>query len=81
MRRKIARYSNTKKSVRCQILVLRDYRFQFNIKILSEGFMITNFISKSLEFIELLICDKIVSTVVCAERSVNHWPVLRPPHS
>ena len=29
------------------------------IKILSEGIMITNFISKSLEFIELLICEKI----------------------
>jgi len=39
--------------------VLRDYRFQFNINILSEGVMITNFISKSFEFIELLICEKI----------------------
>jgi len=44
-------YSNTKNAFRCQILVLRDYRFQFNIKIYSEGVMITNFISKSLEFI------------------------------
>ena len=53
------RYSNTKNSFRCQILVLRDYRFQFNINILSEGIMITNFISKYLEFIKLLICEKI----------------------
>jgi len=43
--------------------------------------MITNFISHSLEFIELLICDKIVSTEIFTERSVNHCPVLRPPHS
>ena len=43
--------------------------------------MISNFISKSLEFIELLICEKIVSTEVFTERSVNHWPVLRPPYS
>jgi len=26
----------------CPILMLRDYRFQFNIKMLSEGVMITN---------------------------------------
>ena len=58
MTRKWQRYSNTKNAFRCQILVLRDYRFQFNIKTLSEGVMITNFISKSLEFIELLICKK-----------------------
>jgi len=43
--------------------------------------MITNFISKSLEFVELLICYKIVSAEVFTERSVNHWPVLLPPHS
>jgi len=43
--------------------VLRDYRFQFNIKILSEGVMMTNFISKSLEFIELLICAKIAGVI------------------
>jgi len=40
--------------------VLRVYRFQFNIKMLSERVMIINFISKSLEFVELLICEKIV---------------------
>jgi len=43
--------------------------------------MIANFIPKPLEFIELLICEKIVSTEIFTERSVNHWPVLRPPHS
>jgi len=37
MRREIAKYSNTKNAFRCQILVLRDYRFQFIIKILSDG--------------------------------------------
>ena len=31
---------------------------QLKIKILSEGFMTTNFISKSWEFIQLLICEK-----------------------
>ena len=55
---KSQRYSNAKNAFRCQILVLRDCRFQFNMKILSEGVMITNFISKSLEFIELLICKQ-----------------------
>jgi len=44
-------HSNTKNAFRCQNLVLRDYRFQFNIKILSEGVMMINFISKSLEFV------------------------------
>jgi len=44
--------------------VLRDYRFQFNIKILSEGVTITNFISKSLEFIELLICKKVAGLIL-----------------
>ena len=34
---KLQRYSNTKNAFRYQILVLLDYRFQFNIKILSEG--------------------------------------------
>jgi len=34
---KSQRYSNTKNAFRCQIFVLRDYRFQFNIEILSEG--------------------------------------------
>jgi len=48
MIRKSQRHSNTKNAFRCQILVLRDYRFQFNIKILSEWVIITNFISKSL---------------------------------
>jgi len=56
---KLQRYSNTKNAFRCQILVLLDYRFQFNIKVYSEGLMITNFISKSLECIKLLICEKI----------------------
>jgi len=32
---------------------------QLKIKILSEGVIITSFISKSLEFIQLLICEKI----------------------
>jgi len=45
--------------------VLHDYRFQFNIKKLFEGVMITNFISKSLEFIELLICKKIRGGYFC----------------
>ena len=63
MRKKSQRYSNTKNAFRCQILVLRDCRFQFNIKILSEGVMITNFISKSLRFIELLICEKIAGVI------------------
>jgi len=53
---KSQRYSNIKNAFRCQILVLRDYRFQFNIKTFSEGVMMTNFISKYSEFIELLIC-------------------------
>jgi len=43
--------------------------------------MMINFISNFLEFIELLICDKIVSTEIFTERSVNHCPVLRPPHN
>jgi len=43
--------------------MLRDYRFQFNIKILSEGIMITKFISKSLEFVELLIREKIAEVI------------------
>ena len=57
------RYFNTKNAFRCQILVLLDYRFQFSIKILSEEVLITNFISKSLEFIELLICEKIAGVM------------------
>jgi len=44
-------------------LVLRDYRFQFNIKILSEGVIITTFLSKSLEFVQVLICEKITGVV------------------
>ena len=56
---KSQRYSDTKNVFRCQILVLLDYWFQFNIEVLSEGVRITNFISQSLEFIELLICEKI----------------------
>jgi len=56
---KLQRYSNTKHAFRCRILVLLDYRFQFNIKMLSEGVMITNFVSKSFEFVELLICEKL----------------------
>ena len=55
--------TNTKNAFRCQILALRDHRFQFNIKILSEGVLMTNFISKSLEFIELLICEKIAGGI------------------
>ena len=43
--------------------------------------MMINFISKSLDFIELLICEKIVSTEIFTESSANHWPVLRPSHS
>ena len=46
MRKKSQRYSHTKKACRCQIRALRDYWFQFNIKILSEEVMMTNFISK-----------------------------------
>jgi len=60
---KSQRYSNTKNSFRCQILVLCDYRFQYNMKILSEAVMITNFISKFSEFIELLICEKIAGVI------------------
>ena len=45
-------------------LMLRDYRFQFNIRILSERVMIIYFISKCLEFIEPLICEKIVFTEI-----------------
>ena len=60
---KLQRYSNTKNAFRCQILVLCDYRFQLNIKILSEGVMITNFISKSLEFVELLIFEQIAGVI------------------
>jgi len=37
---------------------LLDYRFQFYIKILSEELMMINFTSKSLEFVQLLICKK-----------------------
>ena len=36
---------------------------QQQIKILSEGFMTTNFISKSSEFIQLLICEKIAEFI------------------
>jgi len=36
---------------------------QPNIKILSEGVMMTNFISKSSEFVELLICEKIAGVI------------------
>jgi len=61
--KKSQRYSNSKNAFRCQILVLRDYRFQFNIKILSKGAMITIFISKYLEFIQLLICKKIPGVI------------------
>jgi len=45
---KSQRYPNTKNAFRCQILVLRDYRFQFSIEILSEEVMMMKFISKSL---------------------------------
>jgi len=55
----MAKALNTKNAFRCLILVLIDCRFQYNIKILSEGIIITSFISKSSEFIELLICEKI----------------------
>jgi len=34
---KLQRHSNTKNAFRFQTHVLRDYRFKFNIKILSEG--------------------------------------------
>jgi len=43
--------------------MLRDYRFQFNIKILSDGVTMINFISKSLEFIQLLTCNKIAGVI------------------
>jgi len=43
--------------------MLRDYRIQLNINILSEGILITNFILKSLEFIELLICETIAGVI------------------
>jgi len=33
------------------------------MKILSEGVIITNFISKCLEFIELLICEQIAGVI------------------
>jgi len=36
---------------------------QQNIKILYEGIMMTNFISKSLEFVQLLICEKITGVI------------------
>jgi len=36
---------------------------QLKIKILSEEVMTTNFIQKSLEFIQLLICKKIVGVI------------------
>jgi len=36
---------------------------QLQIKILSEGVMMINFISKSLEFNQLLICKKIVGVI------------------
>jgi len=38
---------------------------QLQIKILSEGVMITNFISKSWEFIQQLICKKIARVFFC----------------
>jgi len=38
---------------------------QRKIKILSEGVIITNFVSKSSEFIELLICEKIAGVIFC----------------
>jgi len=63
LKEKKQRYSNTKNAFRCQIPVLRDYRFQFNIKILFEGVIIKNLISKSLEFIELLIYEKISGVI------------------
>jgi len=59
----LQRHFYTKHQFDCQTLVLRNYRYQFNIEILSEGVMITNFISKSLEFFELLICEKIAGVV------------------
>jgi len=43
--------------------MLRDYRFQFNIKIVSERVVITNFIPTSLKFIELLICEIIAEVI------------------
>jgi len=59
----LQRYSNTKTAFRCQILVLRDYRFQFKIKILSENVMIVNVVSKSSEFIQLSICNKFAEVI------------------
>jgi len=63
MRTKIAKYYNTKNACRCQIRVLRDYRFQFNIKILSEGVVMIHFISKSSEIVKLLICKRIAGVI------------------
>jgi len=49
MKKKSQRHSNTQNAFRWQILVLRDYRFQFNIKLLSGRVMLLDFISKYLE--------------------------------
>jgi len=55
MSKKIAKVLYIKNAFRCKILMLRDYRFQFNIKILSEGVMMINFVSKSSDFVQLVI--------------------------
>jgi len=77
MRRKSQRYSNTRIAFRFQILVLPDYRFQFNIKILPEGVMVIYFISKYLEFIQLLICKK-SRGYFCLNKMKNRKGTLKP---
>jgi len=67
------RCSNTKIAFRCQILVLRDYRFQFNYKILSERVIITMFTLKSYEFIELLIYEKIAGVIFVWMKWEEKW--------
>ena len=48
-----------KKSISKKVyLSVKSVIIQLQIKILSEGVMMTNFISKSSEFIKLLICKK-----------------------
>jgi len=56
--KKVAKAFKLQNALLCQILVLRDYRFQFDIKILSEGVMMTNFISKYSPFLDYLYVKK-----------------------
>ena len=53
-----------KKSISKKVyLSVKSVIIQLQIKILSEGVMMTNFISKSSEFIELLICETIAGVI------------------